>query len=266
MCGFRWINRRPRRSRPSLRRRSWFRMRFRSGGASIDGEDRNQSYVADTMFTLKARPYAARRVAHDVESQRAGTASQYARTFTFTDLDAYNEGRPTTFTQRLGAQPLAFSVHQGGVFAQAEFARRRWNVGLGVRYEWQTGIDDRRAIAPRWASRGNSAATTGLSSRGIRMVLRVDAGTDRRRNDPPGAGLTGRRVDHQGSRISQSLRHRDGDDAPRAADAADPQRVGRAAAMASDVDRSRAPDPAGAARQRRQVLRAHQQRLPIGSI
>ena len=123
---------------------------FRSGGASIDGEDRNQSYVADTMFTLKARPYTLR-VGSLVTWNRneQGQLRNTLGTFTFTDLDTYNAGRPTTFTQRLGAQPLAFSVHQGAVFAQAEFARRRWNVGLGLRYEWQTGIDDRRAIAPR---------------------------------------------------------------------------------------------------------------------
>jgi hypothetical protein len=123
---------------------------FRSGGASIDGEDRNQSYVADTMVTLKARPYTLR-VGSLVTWNRneQGQLRNTLGTFTFTDLDAYAEGRPTTFTQRLGAQPLAFSVGQGAVFAQAEFERRRWNVGLGVRYEWQSGIDDRRAIAPR---------------------------------------------------------------------------------------------------------------------
>ncbi len=35
------------------------------------------------------------------------------------------------------------------MFVQADFTRRKWNLGLGARYEWQSGIDDRAAIAPR---------------------------------------------------------------------------------------------------------------------
>jgi hypothetical protein len=70
-------------------------------------------------------------------------------TFTFTDLEAFDIGRPATFTQRIGARPLAFSIGQGAAFAQAEFVRWRWNIGVGARYEWQSGIDDRGALAPR---------------------------------------------------------------------------------------------------------------------
>jgi len=123
---------------------------FRSGGASIVGEDRNRSFVADTMFTLKARPYMLRvgsLVTWDRNEQ--GQLRNTLGTFTFTDIAAYNDGRPTTFTQRVGAQPLAFSIGQSAAFIQAEFTRARWNIGLGARYEWQTGIDDRAAISPR---------------------------------------------------------------------------------------------------------------------
>lgn len=123
---------------------------FRSGGASTAGEDRNRSVVADAMFTLKARPYTLRVGSlvtwdHNEQGQLRNTLG----TFTFTDIDTFNTGRPSTFTQRLGARPLAFSIGQGAAFVQAEFSRRRWNVGLGARYEWQSGIDDRTAIAPR---------------------------------------------------------------------------------------------------------------------
>jgi hypothetical protein len=41
-------------------------------------------------------------------------------------------------------------VGQGAAFSQAEFTiRRQWSIGVGMRYEWQTGIDDRGALAPR---------------------------------------------------------------------------------------------------------------------
>jgi hypothetical protein len=123
---------------------------FRSGGASTNGEDRNRSLVADTMFTLKVRPYTLR-VGSLVTWNRndLGQLRNTLGTFTFTTLAAYEGSRPATFTQRVGALPLAFSVTQGATFAQAEFTRRRWNIGMGLRYEWQSGIDDRTAIAPR---------------------------------------------------------------------------------------------------------------------
>jgi hypothetical protein len=123
---------------------------FRSGGASVVGEDRGRNLVGDTMVTLKARPYTLRvgsLFTWDFNQQ--GQLRNSLGTFTFTDLDAFRAGRPATFTQRVGAQPLDFSIGQGAAFMQAEFVRWRWTIGLGARYEWQSGIDDRTAIAPR---------------------------------------------------------------------------------------------------------------------
>lgn len=123
---------------------------FRGGGATSSGVDRERNFTGDTMFTLKARPYTLRvgslvRWDHNELGQLRNTLG----TFTFTDLDAYNAGRPSTYTQRVGAQTLGFSVGQAATFVQAEFTKWRWNFGSGVRYEWQTGIEDRAAIAPR---------------------------------------------------------------------------------------------------------------------
>jgi hypothetical protein len=123
---------------------------FRSGGASIAGQDRGRNLVGDTMFTLKVRPYTLRvgsLFTWDFNSQ--GQLRNTLGTFTFTDLMTYDRREASTFTLRRGARPLDFSIAQGAAFVQAEFVRWRWNVGLGARYEWQSGIDDRTAIAPR---------------------------------------------------------------------------------------------------------------------
>ncbi len=137
---------------------------FRSGGASITGEDRGKSFVGDTMFTLKARPYTLRvgsLVTWDRNTQ--GQLRNTLGTFTFTDLQAFADQLASTFTQRRGAQPLTFSVAQGAAFVHAEFVRRGWNVGLGARYEVQSGIADRGALAPRFGlSRGFRRNTTNL--------------------------------------------------------------------------------------------------------
>ena len=124
---------------------------FRSGGATVNGSNRSRAVVSDNMFTLRIRPHTLRVGSlMNWSYSEQGQLNNALGTFTFTDLDAYVAGRPTVFTQRVGGEPLAFWVGQGAAFAQAEFATRaRWSIGLGVRYEWQTGIDDRGAIAPR---------------------------------------------------------------------------------------------------------------------
>jgi hypothetical protein len=123
---------------------------FRSGGASVIGIDRGRSVLADTMFTVVARPYTLRvgsLVSYD--SNRQGQLRNSLGTFTFTDLESFALGLPATFTQRRGAQPLTVGITQAAAFAQTEFVRWRWNFGMGVRYEVQSGIGDLGAIAPR---------------------------------------------------------------------------------------------------------------------
>lgn len=124
---------------------------FRSGGATINGTNRTRGITNDVMFTLRTRPYTLRVGSlQDWNYSEQGQLQNSLGTFTFIDLPAFDAGRPTTFTQRVGAQPLAFWVGQGAVFSQVEYATRsRWSFGLGLRYEWQTGISDRGAVAPR---------------------------------------------------------------------------------------------------------------------
>lgn len=124
---------------------------FRSGGATISGSNRSRGVTNDVMFTLKTRPYTWRVGSLiDWSYSEQGQLQNALGTFTFTDLDAFSAGRPATFTQRVGAQPLAFWVGQGAAFSQFELTTQsRWSFGMGLRYEWQTGISDRGAVAPR---------------------------------------------------------------------------------------------------------------------
>jgi hypothetical protein len=124
---------------------------FREGGATVDGSNRSREVVSDNMFTLRTQPLTLRVGSLlNWSYSEQGQLNNALGTFTFTDLDSYLARRPAVFTQRVGAQPLAFWVGQGAAFAQAEFATRaQWTFGAGLRYEWQTGIDDRGAVAPR---------------------------------------------------------------------------------------------------------------------
>jgi hypothetical protein len=123
---------------------------LRMGGASVSGVNRGRSFMGDTMFTLVARPYTLRvgsLVTYDSNEQ--GQLRNSLGTFTFTDLQSFAAGIPATYTQRRGAQPLDVGITEGAAFAQAEFVKWRWNFGMGVRYEMQSGIDYTNAVAPR---------------------------------------------------------------------------------------------------------------------
>jgi hypothetical protein len=137
---------------------------MRRGGASLTGVNRGRSVLSDTMFTLVARPFTLRvgsLIAYDSNEQ--GQLRNSLGTFTFNDLASFAVGVPATFTQRVGAQPLTVGVTQAATFAQAEFVRWRWNFGMGVRHELQSGIDDRGALAPRLgASRSIGRNTTNI--------------------------------------------------------------------------------------------------------
>jgi hypothetical protein len=123
---------------------------MRRGGATVTGVNRGRSVMGDTMFTLVARPYTLRVGSLlNYDSNEQGQLRNSLGTFTFNDLASFAAGLPATFTQRRGAQPLTVGVTQASAFAQLEGTKWRWNFGAGLRYEVQSGIDDRGAIAPR---------------------------------------------------------------------------------------------------------------------
>ena len=111
------------------------------------GENQIAVVVGDAMFTLEgAAIHAAGRLACQLGPQRARAAPQHPR--------HVHVHRPRVLRARAadhvhaarGRAAAGVRVTQGAArSSQAEFTRRRWNFGLGVRYEWQTGI----AIAPR---------------------------------------------------------------------------------------------------------------------
>ncbi len=70
--------------------------------------------------------------------------------FTFSSLDDFRAGRPTTFSQRVGIKPAPFSQIQMGSYWQDD-----WRIipsltlSYGVRHEWQNNLRDGNNFAPR---------------------------------------------------------------------------------------------------------------------
>jgi hypothetical protein len=73
-------------------------------------------------------------------------------TYTFTSLDAYSAGLPSTYARRFGDPLVAYSMYQAGWYLQDDFRlRKNLSVSLGLRQEVQTEVDDSWNLAPRAA-------------------------------------------------------------------------------------------------------------------
>ncbi len=125
---------------------------FRAGGATQSGENRNSRADLESAITLITRPFTLRTGGQMIWNRDVqGVVRNTLGTFTFLNLDDYLAGSPATFTQRIGARSLTIETFQVATFVQADVQLRGgWSLGLGTRYQWQTTLDDRAALSPRF--------------------------------------------------------------------------------------------------------------------
>ncbi|HEV8397289.1 MAG TPA: TonB-dependent receptor [Vicinamibacterales bacterium] len=102
---------------------------------------------------------------------RADDTTNYLGTYTFESPEAFEQGRPRSFTQRVGDPAIRYNNLQGGAYIQDDMRlRRNLTFSAGMRYEAQTHVDDYDGLMPRvgvtWAP-FKSGATTLRTSWGI---------------------------------------------------------------------------------------------------
>jgi hypothetical protein len=82
-------------------------------------------------------------------------------TYTFTSLDAYNAGRPATYSIRSGDPIVDYRQIKAGWYLQDDFRpAKSLQMSVGVRQEIQTQIDSRWNLAPRAALTWNATKKT----------------------------------------------------------------------------------------------------------
>ncbi len=115
---------------------------FNAGGAQLDGsrgatiaefaDDLDMSvgkHAIRTGFQIEAGRY------HSDERRNA------SGTFTFADLNAFNTGRPTTYTRNVGNPSVSVTHTQTGIYFQDDYrARKELTISAGVRGEAQSHI------------------------------------------------------------------------------------------------------------------------------
>lgn len=86
-------------------------------------------------------------------SEDERSESNFRGTFTFANLDSYREGRPILYSEIQGDPTLKYSQNEWSAFLQNEFkATDRLSLFFGLRYEYQSNLDDRNNFDPRAAA------------------------------------------------------------------------------------------------------------------
>jgi hypothetical protein len=81
-------------------------------------------------------------------------------TWTYRNIDDYRNNLPMQFSQRIGTLDINYDQFQGGIYWSDEFRLHRdFSLGVGVRNEFQSRIDDKVNLMPRlgfsWAPFGS---------------------------------------------------------------------------------------------------------------
>jgi hypothetical protein len=124
---------------------------FTSGGAQRRGGTHARNYwVNSDLDYVRGRHSMRAGFEVQVGSYRTDSDSNYLGTYLFESLEAYEDGRPRSFSRRLGDPRVSYTNVQGGIYIQDDFKIRKYfTLTGGVRYEAQTHVPDKLNFAPR---------------------------------------------------------------------------------------------------------------------
>ncbi len=185
---------------------------FTSGGAQRRGGSRGRTYWLNSDLDYVRGIHTVRTgIELHYSSYRTDSASNYLGTYVFESLEAYEAGRPRSYTRRIGDPLVRYDNAQGGFYVQDDIkARKGLTLTGGVRYEAQTHVRDALNFAPRvgftWAPfKGGKTTLRGswgmfydwLSTGTYAQTLQVDGSRQRELNvinplfpDPGNVGST----------------------------------------------------------------------------
>jgi hypothetical protein len=181
---------------------------FTAGGAQVAGgrHSKDLSIASDLDYVRGIHSIRAGTLL-EANWFRSDDTSNYLGTYTFESIDAYNAGRPRSYTRRIGDPRIDFVNAQAGVYIQDDIrVRKSLTLTPGVRYEAQTHVRDYGNIGPRfgvtWAPFKNGKTTLRaswglfydwLTTNTYEQTLRVDGFRQQELNilDPSYPDLSG---------------------------------------------------------------------------
>ncbi len=124
---------------------------FTSGGAQRRGGTHTRNYWLNSDLDY-VRGIHTMRTGIEVQHYRSRTDSQsnYLGTYVFESLEAFEQGRPRSYSRRIGDPNVSYTNTQAGIYVQDDIkVRKNLTITGGVRYEAQTHVPDKLNFAPR---------------------------------------------------------------------------------------------------------------------
>ena len=162
---------------------------FTGGGQQVAGGRRSRTVnISSDLDYVRGIHSVRGGVVIDAGWHRSDDRSNYLGTYTFESLEAYEAGRPRSYTRRIGDPNIEYSTLQAGIYLQDDIrVSRSLTLSPGIRYEAQRHVDDVANFGPRmgmtWAPFRNGR-TSLRASAGVfhdwmmpntyEQVLRVD--------------------------------------------------------------------------------------------
>ena len=138
---------------------------FTAGGANVNSDNTTDRIEIADNFDFNVGTRHQMRVGLLVEAFRYDNFDERNKfgTWTYRTIDDYLANRPQQFSQRLGTIDTSFNQYQAGFYWSDEFRLHRdFTLGMGVRNEIQSRIDDKLNLMPRmgvtWAPFGSQTS------------------------------------------------------------------------------------------------------------
>lgn len=142
---------------------------FSSGGAGVRaGRHTGDIEIADDVDFIAGRHSLRTGFLMNAITYRTQDLQNTLGTFLFPSLDAFIQGRASTFSQRVGEPDVRFNQFDLGWYIQDDIRlRKNFSLSVGLRHEFQSNAGSYANFAPRVAIAWSPIATT---------VIRVGAG------------------------------------------------------------------------------------------
>ena len=125
---------------------------FNGGGAQNKAEDVNRSYEFGNLYTRLGETFTLKTGIEGIyRIEQSTSINNFGGTFTFSSLDAYLAGTPTTYRVTRGDPILDVRQLEAAGFVQTDAKiSSRLTLMFGVRYEVQQNLGDFNNIDPRF--------------------------------------------------------------------------------------------------------------------
>ena len=135
---------------------------FSSGGAGIQASRRtNEVEVADNIDFIIGRHSLRTGFLLNAFTYHTRDLQNTLGTFLFPSLDAFIQGRPSTFSERVGEPDVRFNQFDLGWYIQDDIRlRKNYSLSVGLRHEYQSNAGSLANFAPRVAIAWSPVPTT----------------------------------------------------------------------------------------------------------